>query len=330
VDYTITASDDQPGPAQVNCMPPSGSLFPVGTSPVGCTATDPCGNASTCSFNVTVTAPTNDCIQLVIQPPVCTTNYGFLTMADAFSCEATLTNLSLTTRPLANPSIRLGYSDIRILEPIGMARTTLHTAHGLFPEFDGFLPDHPEYYTDIVITAEARDNKGRIVTKQIIAHYDFTAPVLNCSNITVTSVNGVDAIVDYNLTTSSDGILTCVPPDGSTFPIGTTPVTCLARDLCRNTNTCSFNVIVRGPNEDCVLHIALTQVSPPEVTLTWDCVATLQSAETLDGQWTSLDGVTSPHVRPADGTQKFFRLCLSGDCDSPPPAASAGSRSGKP
>src|SRR5882672_1834470 len=102
VDYTVTASDDQPGPVQINCTPPGGSLFPVGASVVNCTATDRCGNASTCSFNVTVMAPTDDCLQLVIVPPVCTTNYGFLTMADAFSCEATLTNLSLTTRPLAN------------------------------------------------------------------------------------------------------------------------------------------------------------------------------------------------------------------------------------
>lgn len=39
----------------VDCSPPSGSFFPVGTTPVLCTATDDCGNQSTCTFNVTVT-----------------------------------------------------------------------------------------------------------------------------------------------------------------------------------------------------------------------------------------------------------------------------------
>ena len=255
-----------------------------------------------------------ECIRIVLPQPTCTANFGFLATADAFSCEATLTNLSLRSSPLSDPSIRLGYSDIRILEPAGMARTTLRTAHGLFPEFDGF---DRSLYRDIVYTAIAKDNKGRIATRTIIAHYDLTPPVLECTDMTVTAANGVDAVVDYNVPIPSDDILTCTPPSGSTFPIGTTPVTCTARDLCHNTNTCAFNVTVRDPNEDCVLRIALTQVSPPEVTLTWDCTATLQSAEAFDGLWTSLSGVTSPYTMPADGPYKFFRLCLSGDCGTP-------------
>ncbi|PWU17900.1 MAG: hypothetical protein C5B50_10250 [Verrucomicrobia bacterium] len=36
------------------CQPPSGSLFPIGTSTVQCTAIDALGNAATCSFTVTV------------------------------------------------------------------------------------------------------------------------------------------------------------------------------------------------------------------------------------------------------------------------------------
>jgi hypothetical protein len=328
--YTADAATNE---AVVTMYLPEGSY----TLQPAFSAVDPDGGVSEVqlpSIDVSVVAGERycieDCLRLVFTGPSCTTNFGFLTFVDAFSCEATLTNLSLTTRPLANPGIRLGYSDIRILEPIGTARTTLRTGHGLFPEFDGFLPDHPEYYADMVITAEARDNKGRIATRQIIAHYDFTAPLLNCSNITASSENGIDAVVDYTIPISSDGILVCTPPGGTTFPVGTTPVTCTARDLCRNTNTCSFNVIVSGPDKDCVLRIALRQLSPPEVTLSWDCAATLQSAETLDGPWTSLDGVTSPHTTPAGSAQSFFRLCLSGDCSSPPPAgASAGARTVK-
>lgn len=53
VNYSVTATDDS-GTAIINCDPPSGSTFPAGTTPVRCTATDPSGNISECSFNVTV------------------------------------------------------------------------------------------------------------------------------------------------------------------------------------------------------------------------------------------------------------------------------------
>jgi hypothetical protein len=51
-----TATDIcDPSPTVV-CSPASGSLFPVGTTMVTCTATDACGNESTSTFDVTVTA----------------------------------------------------------------------------------------------------------------------------------------------------------------------------------------------------------------------------------------------------------------------------------
>jgi subtilisin-like proprotein convertase family protein len=53
VTYTVTASDNCPG-VTVVCTPPSGSIFPVGTTTVNCTATDAHGNTASCSFTVTV------------------------------------------------------------------------------------------------------------------------------------------------------------------------------------------------------------------------------------------------------------------------------------
>ncbi len=274
------------------------------------------------SVEVAVTARerycVEECLSIVLSRPSCTTNFGFLTFADAYSCDSTLTNLSLTTTSVDLPGVRLGYSDSRILEPIGIPLSTLRTAHGLFPEFDGLTPD---YYRNLVITAVAKDTRGRVATRQIFAHYDFTPPVLNCTNLTASSENGVDAVVTFAPLVSADDILVCTPPSGSTFPIGVTPVTCVARDLCRNTNTCAFNVTVLDPNAACELRIALTQVSPPEVTLTWDCAATLQTSVNADGPWYPVVGATSPYVTPADGLHQFFRLCLSGDCDGPPPSA---------
>jgi hypothetical protein len=48
-----TASDNCPGVTTM-CNPPSGSIFPVGTTTVTCTATDASGNTAMCSFTVTV------------------------------------------------------------------------------------------------------------------------------------------------------------------------------------------------------------------------------------------------------------------------------------
>lgn len=41
------------------CTPPSGSLFPIGTTTVTCTATDAAGNSASCSFNVIVRSSDN-------------------------------------------------------------------------------------------------------------------------------------------------------------------------------------------------------------------------------------------------------------------------------
>jgi subtilisin-like proprotein convertase family protein len=47
------ATDNCPG-VTTACVPPSGSIFPMGSTTVTCTATDASGNTATCSFNVAV------------------------------------------------------------------------------------------------------------------------------------------------------------------------------------------------------------------------------------------------------------------------------------
>jgi HYR domain-containing protein len=53
VTFAPTVSDNCPGVTFI-CTPPSGSIFPVGTTTVNCTATDASGNTASCSFTVTV------------------------------------------------------------------------------------------------------------------------------------------------------------------------------------------------------------------------------------------------------------------------------------
>ncbi|HKQ39332.1 MAG TPA: Ig-like domain-containing protein, partial [Verrucomicrobiae bacterium] len=62
VTYVSGASDDC-GVRSLDCSPASGSVFPVGTTTVNCTAVNNAGLSNSCSFSVTV--------QLPNQPPTC-------------------------------------------------------------------------------------------------------------------------------------------------------------------------------------------------------------------------------------------------------------------
>jgi hypothetical protein len=63
VDFVATAVDAVDGPVAVTCTPPSGSLFPFGTTTVTCEAQDAAGNLSSGDFTVTI---------IDIGPPVIT------------------------------------------------------------------------------------------------------------------------------------------------------------------------------------------------------------------------------------------------------------------
>src|SRR6185295_7956498 len=64
------------------------------------------------------------------------------------------------------------------------------------------------------------------------------------------------AVVTFPVTAADlcdpDPVVTCVPPSGSAFLIGTTEVNCSAQDVSGNSASCSFTVTVlgaRGTNE---------------------------------------------------------------------------------
>jgi hypothetical protein len=57
VSFSAAANDLCDSTVTPVCMPPSGSLFSIGTTTVVCTATDDSGNTSQCSFTVTIVPP---------------------------------------------------------------------------------------------------------------------------------------------------------------------------------------------------------------------------------------------------------------------------------
>jgi hypothetical protein len=68
VNYNVTANDNCSGALTPTCSPPSGSLFPVGTTTINCSATDGAGNTAAKAFSVTV----NDCQVPVVSCAVAT------------------------------------------------------------------------------------------------------------------------------------------------------------------------------------------------------------------------------------------------------------------
>ena len=67
VSFAPTVTDDET--ISSSCVPASGSSFPVGTTLVSCTATDPFGASDTCSFGVTVLDAEGPTIHAVAATP---------------------------------------------------------------------------------------------------------------------------------------------------------------------------------------------------------------------------------------------------------------------
>jgi hypothetical protein len=91
---------------------------------------------------------------------------------------------------------------------------------------------------------------------------DVTPPVITAPiDITVDATGPDGAVVNYSASATDDVDgpvpLTCSPPSGSTFPIGTTTVNCIASDASGNEGSASFNVHVKGASEQVADLIAL-------------------------------------------------------------------------
>jgi probable HAF family extracellular repeat protein len=83
---------------------------------------------------------------------------------------------------------------------------------------------------------------------------DTTPPLITVpADITVNATTPAGANVAYTVTATDDVDgpvpVTCAPPSGSTFPIGTTQVDCTATDAAGNAASASFTVHVKGAPE---------------------------------------------------------------------------------
>jgi hypothetical protein len=84
--YWINAYDDRDGYVIPQCTPSSGSLFPIGTTTVSCTASDQAGNSSQFSFRVIVDTPFQLGLSLNAKGSA-STKTGTATTRGAVSCN---------------------------------------------------------------------------------------------------------------------------------------------------------------------------------------------------------------------------------------------------
>jgi HYR domain-containing protein len=212
VDYLAPGDDDVDGPVPVSCTPLSGSTFPIGTTKVTCTATDRAGNAGSRSFLVTVRDGTAPVIDLPADPVVEAAGPG----------GAAVTYLAGATDAID------GALPVECSVPSGATFPVGATA----------------------VSCKSVDAAGNARTGAFtVTVRDTTPPAISVpGSLTVLPVSEAGAPVTYEASAidavSGSVVVSCTPSSGSTFPLGTTQVRCVAADQAGNSAGTGFAVTV--------------------------------------------------------------------------------------
>jgi hypothetical protein len=210
-----TAADVADPSPTVDCVPASGTAIPVGPTTVTCTATDASGNHASDSFQADV--------HLNAAPVLSLPNDVTLEATSAAGAVATYT---VTATDAEDPS-----PPTPVCSPPSGSTFPLGTTTVACTVTDsGGLTDSGSFLGTVV---------------------DTTAPTLigTPSNVTIVTANPAGAEVTYAPPTATDLVdsapsVVCTPASGSTFPLGTTTVTCTAIDSTGNHAATSFQVTV--------------------------------------------------------------------------------------
>jgi hypothetical protein len=213
--YTATASDAEDGSLTPSCSPASGSTFALGTTSVSCSATDS-GNpplTTTGSFNVTVKDTTPPVVSVPGNMTVTLAGPGGAAVSfNASASDLVAGSVSTTCSPQSGSTFPLGVT---------------------------------------LVTCTASDGNGNTGSNAFsISVQDKDAPIVTVPESKTVEANGPNgAIVNYGAATATDLVggnlpVTCVPPSGSTFPLGTTVVTCSASDGSGNVGRASLQISV--------------------------------------------------------------------------------------
>jgi hypothetical protein len=228
-----TAVDTVDGPLTASCTPPSGSTFPLGTTTVTCSATDTAGNSGTASFTVKVEDTTPPSVSVPANQVVEATGPtgAIVTYPAAAAVDAVDGPLTASCAPPSGATF-----------PLGMT----------------------------TVTCSATDAHGNTGTASFIVKVqDTTAPVYGSApNVTVNATSPAGAVVSFPTPPATDAVgvtsNVCAPPSGTTFPVGTTTVTCHATDAAGNLATTTFTVtVLSGAAQIANLLQQIESITPP-------------------------------------------------------------------
>jgi len=230
VTYSASAIDVVDGAVAVQCNPASGSLFPVGTTSVTCTATDAHSNRATGHFDVTVEKSSPP-------PPPPPPSLPADVTAEATSAAGAIVTYTIPSstggddfngRPTSTLACAPASGSLFALGATSVVCTSNGTPAGSF-KVTVVDTTRPTLQLPTSITTDATSEAGAVATWAATAQDIVDGPV------------GV----------------TCSPTSGSMFPIGTTPVQCQATDSHGNSASGGFTVTVR-PFSPLVIDVTAT------------------------------------------------------------------------
>ncbi|HEV8360475.1 MAG TPA: HYR domain-containing protein [Candidatus Thermoplasmatota archaeon] len=286
--FDALASDAVDPDPVVTCTPASGSLFALGSTEVSCTATDDDANvAGPLTFTVTVADTTAPIVSLTAPAAVeATSADGAVVDYAASASDAVDGALDAACTPASGSTFALGATDITC---------TATDAHG---------------------------NAGSATASVTVE--DTAAPAIVIDVVSPVDATGPDGAVVVYTPTATDAVgvvgdVTCSPPSGSVFPLGSTVIECTASDAAGNPGAASATVLV----EDVSGPVVTISVSSP-------VEATGPGGAAVDYTASATDAVDGPvPVDCTPATASTFALgtttigCTASDSLGNPGAATA-------
>ncbi len=268
----------------------SGSLFSQGNHTITYSASDSCGNSSTCSFNVNVTeTSTSSCPSTIngftklgefqghgyylstqsstwqTAQNLATTNSGYLASITS-QVENNYLQTEVTEMAFIGLSDELAEGDLVWESGENLSFTNYATcswcgANTSANDYGVFLPWDGSWSFDNIWV------QRKFILERVCGSNPTTELTLNCpSNINLTlEPNQTSAPVTWSAptatTTCTDNNITITQTtgqaSGASFPQGTHTISYMATDPCGNTQTCSFTItITSGTTSGCPSSIA--------------------------------------------------------------------------
>ena len=269
--FSVSVSDNVGVSSGPICSPSSGSQFPIGSTAVTCFATDANGNVGSGTFTVTVTHDS------ALPTVVASYAGGTWAQSDYFTPSVLTINVGDTVTWIHDPNSQHGYTRI-----YGSFIGGYHYIGDSYATYEHTFNQIGTYvYTDHVLGGcqnyNPDPNTCPVGTINVVESGappptdDITLPIITPSSNLNFSSNGTNPTVYYSIPTATDNIgiatdVTCTPPPGSSFSVGTTIVECSVTDFAGNEGSASFNVTVTEDTGNVQTSDSLIISVPPNFT----------------------------------------------------------------